>query len=112
MLEEDRLRLKEIALRVAEIQQWTGGLDEQTFLADPKSMAAVTMNIMVIGETARRLTHTVRDLEPTIPWSSIVNLRNRIAHSYESVDQGIVWRIVQEHIAALDAAVSRMLAAP
>ena len=112
MLEEDRLRLEELAIRLAEIQLWVDGLDEASFLSDPKTMAAVTMNLMVVGETARRVSHGVRKTEPNIPWRQIVNLRHRIAHSYESVDQTIVWRIVQDQIGELSDAVARMLKTP
>ena len=38
MLEEDRLRLEELATRIAQIQLWIAGLDEASFLSDPKTM--------------------------------------------------------------------------
>jgi len=64
MLEEDRLRLEDLAERIAEIRLWTTDLDETSFLADAKTTAAATMNLMVIGETARRLTHAIQQQAP------------------------------------------------
>jgi uncharacterized protein with HEPN domain len=38
-----------------------------------------------------------------------VALRNRIAHGYETVDHLLVWRIVQDDLPALRAAVEQLL---
>lgn len=38
---------------------------------------------------------------PEIPWRLIKGMRNRIAHSYWLVDDGIVWTVVETHAPAL-----------
>ncbi|MET9214542.1 MULTISPECIES: HepT-like ribonuclease domain-containing protein [unclassified Nocardia] len=38
---------------------------------------------------------------PEIPWRLIKGMRNRIAHSYWLVDDGIVWTVVDIHAADL-----------
>ncbi len=108
MLEADRLRLADIVQRIDLILGWVGGLDETSFMADMRTRDATALNIQLIGETARRLSDEVKARAPDIPWSAIVALRNRIAHGYETVDHLLVWRIVQDDLPALRAAVSRL----
>lgn len=111
MPEQDAAWLVEIEDAIARIEQFTSGYDKQRFLADERTCAAVAMYILVIGEAARRLSHVSKNEAPEIPWPIIVSLRHRIAHGYKSIDQRIVWDIVENHFAPLRAAVARMLAA-
>jgi uncharacterized protein with HEPN domain len=56
MPEEERLRLTAIAERIALVRAWTQGMGEVEFLADMQARDAVAMSLLIIGETARRLT--------------------------------------------------------
>ena len=38
---------------------------------------------------------------PTIPWSEVVSLRNRLIHGYDSVDMDVLWRIIEDDLPAL-----------
>jgi uncharacterized protein with HEPN domain len=112
MLEADAIRLRDIADRIDLISSWIGGLNEATFMADLRTRDAVALNIQLIGEAARRLNEEVKRRAPEIPWSSIVALRNRIAHGYETVNHRLVWRIVSDDLPGLRVAVARLLAPP
>lgn len=103
--------LVEIEDAIGHIRAFTQGLDGPAFVADARTCAATAMYLMVIGEAARRLPASVQGEAPEIPWPMIVSLRNRIAHGYRSIDHQIVWEIVDTHLAPLQAAARRMLAA-
>lgn len=109
MLEEERLRLQAIAERITLIRSWVGGMEEADFLANLMARDAVALSLLVIGETARRLSHETKARTPEVPWSAIVSLRNRIAHGYETVDHRLVWSIVADDLPGLEAAVQRLL---
>jgi uncharacterized protein with HEPN domain len=105
MLEEDRLRLGEIVARCDFILGWTEESDEAGFVLDIMRRDAVAMSLLVIGETARRLSDDVKALAPDLAWPAIIALRNRIAHGYETIDPLRVWRIALDDIPELRAAV-------
>jgi len=111
MHEADRIRLEDIRTRIERIQEWVAGICAAEFEVNIQLRDAVALNIQVIGETARRLAVEVTEAAPEIPWGAIIALRNRIAHGYETVHVGFLWRIVQEELPILASAVRRLLAA-
>jgi uncharacterized protein with HEPN domain len=47
----------------------------------------------IIDEAARNVTENTRNLYPDIPWTSIIGLRNIIAHEYGEIRYEKVWGI-------------------
>lgn len=103
--------LLEIEEAIQHIGSFVETVDQAAFLTDRKTSAAVAMYLLVIGESAGKLSEEVRDEAPEIPWVNVVSLRNRIAHGYSSIDRAAIWRIVGEHLPTLKIAVRRLLAA-
>ena len=54
-----------------EIQVFTRGLDLETFREDEKSMRAVEMNFIIIGESAGQIPVEVEEKYPEIPWNQM-----------------------------------------
>lgn len=109
MPEPERLRLQLILDRVDLIRSWTAHIDEATFLADVMRRDAVALSLLVIGETAVRLSEATRARSPEVPWTAIVSVRNRLAHGYETVDHRLVLQIVRQDLGGLQAAVESLL---
>jgi len=63
----------------------------------------------IVGEAAGRVPAEERVGHPEIPWLEIVGLRNRLIRGYDSVDFDILWRIVNEDLPPLIAALERAL---
>lgn len=83
------------------------GMDRATFLGDKRTQQAVILNIVVIGEVASKLLQNSApflDRYPSIPWSSMKGMRNRIAHGYFDIDLVVVWDTVQTALPQLVAA--------
>ena len=57
--------------------------------------------IEVLGEAAGKLADDTRALAPSIPWSAIVSMRNRLIHGYFDIDTGVVWETVTTELPAL-----------
>ncbi len=69
---------------------------------------AIERELEIIGEATNQLLK----LNPEIKISSarqIVDTRNRIIHSYDAVDENIVWRIIVRNIPVLDKEVKALL---
>lgn len=103
--------LVEIEDAIKQIRTYTNGVSRSEFLSDALRCDATALQLIVIGEAARKLPDDVRKEAPEIPWPEIVSLRNRIVHGYKTVDRAIVWGIVDQRIGELEAAARRMLSA-
>lgn len=77
--------------------------------ADRLLQLALTRILEIVGEAANRVTPPGRAKHPDIPWSEMINTRNRIVHGYDTVDYDIVWLILTEELPPLVAALERAL---
>jgi len=59
---------------------------------------AVERNAMIIGEAARNLSQAFTKAHPEVPWSSIIALRNILAHRYGAVDDAEMWKVATVHV--------------
>jgi uncharacterized protein with HEPN domain len=69
---------------------------ENEFLAK----RAIERHLEIIGEAVNNIRKIDNDIEIS-GVKQIVNLRNLIIHSYDSVDTGILWGIIQKDIPIL-----------
>ena len=63
-----RDRIRDILDAIAEIQQFTRGMDYETFKEDDKSIRAVEMNFIIIGEAANQIPEEIEEKYTAIPW--------------------------------------------
>lgn len=84
-------RIRDIIAAIDEISVFLVGLDQAAFCADAKTIKAVQLNFIVIGEAATRIPDEVQRQFPNIPWPLMRAMRNRLVHVYFQVDPRIVW---------------------
>jgi uncharacterized protein with HEPN domain len=77
------------------------GLTYGQFVADRKTVDAVSYAIVVIGEAASALKDAGPSLAPEVPWADIRGMRNRVAHEYFGVDVKVLWETVREDLPTL-----------
>lgn len=82
------------------ILSYTGTMNFEAFLSDPKTVDAVIRNFEIIGEAANRLPKEFKENHSSIDWNRIRGFRNRIVHDYMGIDYEIVWQI-KEHFLPL-----------
>ena len=80
---------------------YTQDVDQDTLVADPLRYDAVLRNLELIGEAATHIPGHVRAAHPDVPWRAIVGLRNRLAHGYLTISDGVVWTTIQEAVPSL-----------
>ena len=73
---------------------------------------AVCLNLLRIGECARLLSDRVKIRLPAIPWPDIVNLRHRVAHSYDTLKPDVLWLIASVSVPELSRALRSLAATP
>lgn len=77
------------------------GIDEATFVDDPKTQSAVLHQLLLLGEAVKRLSGEFRSGHPELPWRMIAGMRDRIIHGYDQVDLNEVWRTVTSDVPRL-----------
>ncbi|MBI5945259.1 MAG: DUF86 domain-containing protein [Chloroflexi bacterium] len=65
-----RDRIRDILDAIAEIQKFTRGMDFESIRDDDKSIRAVEMNFIIIGEAANQIPEEIEEKFTAIPWSS------------------------------------------
>ena len=79
--------------------------------ADRLLALGLTKIVEIIGEAANRVSPSVRDDHPNIPWKQIVGTRNRLVHGYDEIDFDVLWRIVSVELPPLVKRLEAILAA-
>ncbi|KAF0237233.1 MAG: hypothetical protein FD181_2067 [Prolixibacteraceae bacterium] len=68
---------------------------------DSKTIDAVLMNFIVIGEMAGKLSEDFKSNHIEIEWWKIKGLRNIVAHNYFGVDIEEIWQIIEKWLPKL-----------
>ena len=94
-------RVRDILDAIAEIREFTRDMEYETFKDDDKSIRAVEMNFIIIGEAANQIPDEIEEKYPDIPWNLMRAMRNRIVHVYFNVDEKLMWDTVQNDLPPL-----------
>jgi len=84
-------------------------MDYETFKVDDKTIRAVEMNFIIIGEAASQIPQKIEEKNPSIPWHLMRAMRNRIVHVYFEVDQKLMWDTVQNDLPPLIPELEKLL---
>ena len=102
-------RIRDILDAIAEIQKFTSGMNYEVFKEDDKSIRAVEMNFIIIGEAANQIPEEVEEKYTTIPWSLMRAMRNRIVHVYFKVDEKLMWDTIHNDLPPLIPELEKLL---
>ena len=96
-----RERIHDILDAVAEINTFTQGIAFDVFRYDAKTMRAVELDFIIIGEAASHIPEDAQRAHPEVPWHLMQAMRNRLVHAYFSVDPQIVWDTIYQDLPSL-----------
>jgi uncharacterized protein with HEPN domain len=88
------------------IARYTAGLSVEDFVTDERTFDAVIRNLQLIGEAVKNLPNDLCDRYPEIEWRKIAGLRNILVHAYFTIEDEIIWDVVQAKIPGLRATVT------
>ena len=105
-MSENRLPdyLDHIQQAAVDARSFVEGLAKDDFLADKRTQQAVIMSLIIIGEAATKVMDghaEFTQVHAEVPWRSMRNMRNRMAHGYFDINLEVVWETVQEWLPAL-----------
>jgi len=89
------------------------GKSFENYLADEMLRSAVERQFGIIGEALAQLAKNDPQVAAAIPdHAKIIGFRNILIHGYATVDDRIVWGVIENHLAPLRTAVQALTAAP
>lgn len=105
-MSENRLPdyIDHIEQAAADARSFMEGLAKDDFLADKRTQQAVIMSLIIIGEAATKVMDGYTEFTQAhaeVPWRSMRNMRNRMAHGYFDINLDLVWETVQEWLPEL-----------
>jgi uncharacterized protein with HEPN domain len=107
--EEDSVRLRHMLDAALEALSFADGRSRQDLDADRMFSRAVVQDIEIIGEAAGRVSGQTQGQLPSIPWSSITSMRNRLIHGYFDIDLDRVWDTLVDDLPPLIEELRRIL---
>src|SRR5512145_2456792 len=101
--------LYDIRESIESIENYLGDKrDFNVYLSNKMLRRAVEREFEIIGEAMNR----IERLDPKIEISSrkqIINMRNRVIHGYDKIDDEIVWGTIVRHLPTLKIEISKLL---
>ena len=88
----------------ADARSFVEGLAKNDFLTDKRTQQAVIMSLIIIGEAATKVMDGYVEFTQAhadVPWRSMRNMRNRMAHGYFDINLDVVWETVQQWLPEL-----------
>lgn len=101
MTEKSKKYLFDILMAINLIEKFTVDItDFNLYQNDLKTQSAVERQLAIIGEALNQLKKNEPDLEIEND-KQIIGFRNRLVHAYNSIDNSIVWAIINRHLKKL-----------
>ena len=108
MTEKSEKYLSDILMAIDLIEEFILGVDFISYEKDRKTQSAVERQFSIIGEALNQF----KKIDTTITIENdkqIVAFRNRLVHAYDSLDNSIVWAIVNRHLKPLKSEIENLL---
>lgn len=110
MLADSRKYLWDAQKAASRIKRFTAGRSFDDYLDDDMLRAAVERQFEIIGEALNRLSAKDPDTADRIPdLARIVSFRNILIHAYATVDDRLVWGVLEGQLPALVETVTALL---
>jgi uncharacterized protein with HEPN domain len=101
MTERSKKYLSDILMAIDLIEEFTVNINDfNNYQNDLKTQSAVERQLAIIGEALNKL----NKIDPNIVIKNdkqIIGFRNRLVHAYDSIDNSIVWAILNRYLKPL-----------
>jgi uncharacterized protein with HEPN domain len=93
--------LADIVTASEKVMRFTAGMDREAFFGDDRTFHAVIHCLLIVGEAAKHIPDDVRRRMPGIGWRKVAGMRDFLAHVYFSIDNDIVWDVIETKVPEL-----------
>ena len=77
---------------------------------DPETRTMILHHLQVIGEACGRVSHSLLQAWPEVPWRDFVDIRNEVVHDYFDLNLDRVWTLTQRDLPLLKQQIDAILA--
>jgi uncharacterized protein with HEPN domain len=85
------------------------GIDRDIFASVAEVKYAVYYCLIGIGEALKEVPAHLLASDVTIPWESIIGMRNRLVHTYWRIDDNAVYNVATLELPALGVALEKII---
>jgi len=107
-MRDDRERLLDVQEAIERIEKYAVR-GREAFEQDELIQTWVLHHLQLIGEAVRALSPELTDKHSEVAWSKIVGMRNILVHNYFSIDEGIVWAVIENDLPILKQQIIKLL---
>jgi uncharacterized protein with HEPN domain len=98
MTEKSKKYLSDVLMAITLIREFTIDItDFNMYDKDRKTQSAVERQLVIIGEALNKL-RLIENEFVIENDKQIIGFRNRLVHAYDSIDNSIVWAIINRHL--------------
>ena len=81
---------------------------QEAFMLDRLRLDGVIRNFQVMGEAAKRISASLREASPDVPWREFAGFRDVLVHRYDEIIASEVWEVATEDLPRAVEALRRM----
>ena len=109
MNSRDQQVCTKILSEIAVIGDLLKGISSETFIEDERTVRAVCMTLINIGELVKNLTQELKDAHREIPWRAISGMRDITAHKYQTLRKEDVYSTCVDDIPVFEKQLLRLM---
>lgn len=109
MNNRDRQICEKLLAEIAILKEMMDGVSREDFLADERTVRAVSMTLINIGELVKNTTDELREAHREIPWRAIAGMRDITAHKYQTLRKEDVYNTCIEDIPVFEAQLKALI---
>lgn len=100
-MQRDTSLLLDMFRAASQIVQFKNELNFEQFHADAKTQSAIIHQFLLIGEVAKLISDDFKKKNPSISWSAMARMRDKLIHHYRGVDLREIWNAAEIEIPKL-----------